>query len=158
MKRIFIALLTTLCLISLNKHAGANDLSGDPEDAQYKKMASALGFDGYVELSGLRLRQNEMGDEKLRKKLIVVDEIAKNFKATQYAHPLVFYGGYHIGINHYEKVAVYLPDRKNVRKGEFINMKTLYSFDKSFEATTVDGFKTKVLVIKPIQQTKFKFN
>ena len=155
----YLAFALCIFLTSIPSQAFAEDgRKDDPNYSVYQNMATKLGFETYCELIDLRYAHKTLGEKKLQHMLIIIDDTAMNYHAIQNLPPYVIYGAYYGYTKRVEKVAVLDPDKKSAKRGEFINKHTLYSFIEARDATSIDGFKTKMLVIKPLKQNKFKFN
>lgn len=117
----------------------------------YKK-ALELGYKDFGWLAALHSYYKEVGDDELRKWIIVVDsDCGRHYQATQYVKPYVVYTARRSQYNTCsgrERVAVLPPDGVSVNRGEYIDRDSYYVFAGLLEGKGTDGFPIKLPLLK----------
>lgn len=117
----------------------------------YKK-ALELGYKDFGWLAALHSYYKEVGEEDLRKWIIVVDsDCGRHYQATQYVKPYVVYAARRSQYNTCsgrERVAVLPSDGASVNRGEYIDRDSYYVFAGILEGKGTDGFPIKLPLLK----------
>lgn len=124
------------------------------ESSPLYKKAKSLGFSDYEWLTALDSTYRKVGGKKLQSMMIVVDpDCGAHFKAIQKMDPYVLFVPSDISnsaCSGRERVAVLPAAGFSFGRGQYIDQGSYYVFQGVLEGKSMDGFPSKVLVIKQV--------
>lgn len=126
------------------------------EDSPIFKKALELGFDDYGWLAALESDFREVGQERLKKWMILVDsDCGRHYEATQYVKPYVIYKAYRSYYNlcssRETPIAVLPSEGVTVNRGDYIDKNSYYVFAGVLEGKGTDGFPIEIPLLKQVK-------
>lgn len=120
--------------------------------------AKSLGYKDYSWLASLEYLYGKIGSTQLKTQMIVVDEYCgAYFKAIQRIEKYVIFSP---GLSRIstcsgrERVAIIPASGVTFERGENIDATSYYVFEGEVKAIAIDGFPTKILVLKQLRPRK----
>lgn len=128
------------------------------EASPYFGTAKSFGYKDYDWLASVEYLYKKIGATKLKTLILVVDEYCgAHFKAIQrLENYTIFAPGFsrQSTCGGDERVAIIPARGVAFQRGEYIDTASYYVFEGTVNATAIDGFPTKVLVLKQLRSRK----